>query len=111
MEETCANCGAIIGEFESPSSWQNHVICAACFGQLSATPAPDVRKPVVTSQTKKKWMLLTVLGTALVLVARIIILCGVITQSDAVVAVGVVLVVPGAGTVGCAGFITWWCHR
>ncbi|MGD0139006.1 MAG: DUF4190 domain-containing protein [Tepidisphaeraceae bacterium] len=34
--ETCENCGATIGNLETPSVFQNHVVCSHCHAKLAA---------------------------------------------------------------------------
>ena len=43
--ETCENCGRVIGRLETPMVWQEKVVCSDCFGRLSGMrtipPIPD----------------------------------------------------------------------
>src|ERR1700677_2868811 len=34
--ETCENCGATIGNLETPSLFQNHIVCSQCYAKLAA---------------------------------------------------------------------------
>ncbi len=51
--EICSNCGALIGQLETPEVWKDHVVCSACHARLVASeqdsPAADETQ-VVGSQ-------------------------------------------------------------
>jgi hypothetical protein len=32
---TCENCGAVIGKLETPSVWQDHIVCPPCYAKLT----------------------------------------------------------------------------
>jgi hypothetical protein len=34
--ESCENCGAAIGNLETPGLWKDHVVCASCYARLTA---------------------------------------------------------------------------
>ena len=48
--ETCANCGRVIGKLETPMVWKENVVCPECFGRLSGMrtipPIPDAVAPL-----------------------------------------------------------------
>jgi hypothetical protein len=37
--ETCENCGAMIGDLETPCLWDNHIVCADCHAKLGTPSA------------------------------------------------------------------------
>lgn len=40
MSETCANCGAAIGNLETAHVWNDHVVCGPCSQRLGTASAP-----------------------------------------------------------------------
>ena len=45
-DETCANCGDVVGQLETPMVWHDHVVCARCHAKLAASnrAAPAVER-------------------------------------------------------------------
>ena len=53
MTETtnCENCGRVIGAFDSPHVWEQHVVCPTCWARLSATPSATPLQTEVPLET------------------------------------------------------------
>jgi hypothetical protein len=67
--ETCANCGGMIGNLETPFAWNNRTVCATCYARLkhaAALAGDTLPYATPTKRRINRWWLVVAIGLAVV---------------------------------------------
>ena len=113
--ETCENCGAAIGQLETPLVWQDHVVCGPCYGRLNPPAVPYASERATDAgvqlieKTSKKWKLLELVG-AVVCIAGFLMFLFSEERSPALHILWLLVSVVGLCAFGYARFMAWWHH-